>query len=239
MGASRYVAAIVGAALAVSFALQGVASAQDEKWRDAYNAFRQRHYSQAETLFREVCVEYNDASEPWGWCHMMLGISLTQQGPSRRQEALEQLELAKSLVTDDLERFQLLIAIANVHLVDRRLPEALAAAEEADVFANAPTQRALVAKTRGQAHYGMEQWEQAASALEIAVEFRPSEANLHVWLGRSYFELGLTDQARTHLERGLELDPDNEVAKQFLARIRASLIRQPPASTSSSTGSGS
>ena len=46
MRANRYVVAIVVAALAVSFALPGVASAQDEKWRDAFNAYQQDNFQQ-------------------------------------------------------------------------------------------------------------------------------------------------------------------------------------------------
>ena len=93
MRANRYAAVIVGAVLAVSFALPGAVSAQEEKWRDAYNALTQRNFSQAETMFREVCAEYEDAGQPWGWCHLMLGATLGQMGPTKRQEALAQLEI--------------------------------------------------------------------------------------------------------------------------------------------------
>ena len=103
MRANRYVAVIVGAALAVSFALPGAVSAQEEKYLQGMRAFQQGNMPEAETIFREVCAEYDDAGVPWGWCHMMLGAVLGQQGPRKRQEALAELELAKELVSDDSE----------------------------------------------------------------------------------------------------------------------------------------
>ena len=84
MRANRFVVAIVGAALAVSFALPGIASAQEEKWQTAFKVYQAGDFAQAETLFREVCTEYEDAGVPWGWCHLMLGTTLAQRGASKR-----------------------------------------------------------------------------------------------------------------------------------------------------------
>ena len=152
MRASRYVAVIVGAALAVSFALPGAVSAQEDKWREAFNAYQQNNFSRAETLFRDVCAEYEDAGQPWGWCHLMLGATLGQMGPSKRQEALAQLEIAKELVTEDGERYQAHSSIANIHLLDRTWSQAIAAATDAEPFANAE-QAGLLSKIKGQAYY--------------------------------------------------------------------------------------
>ena len=104
MRVSRYVAVIVGAALAVSFALPGAVSAQEDKYLQAMRAYQQGNMPEAERIFREVCDEYEDLGVPWGWCHMMLGAVLGQpgRGASKRQEALAQLEIAKELVTDDV-----------------------------------------------------------------------------------------------------------------------------------------
>ena len=67
MKANRYVAAIVGAAVAISFALPGAVSAQDDdKWRNAFSSFQRGDYAQAETQFREVCTYYEDQGQPWG-----------------------------------------------------------------------------------------------------------------------------------------------------------------------------
>ena len=51
MKANRYMAAIVGAALAISFVLPGAVSAQDDdKWRNAFSSFQRGDYAQAETV---------------------------------------------------------------------------------------------------------------------------------------------------------------------------------------------
>jgi tetratricopeptide (TPR) repeat protein len=219
MRANRYLVAIVGVALAVSFALPGVVSAQEEKWREAYNAYQSGDYSQAEGLFREVCTEYEDAGAPWGWCHMMLGITLGQEGPSKRQEALSQLEIAKDLVTEDVLRYQTNFAIANIRLLDEQWDQALAAADDAAQFATAE-QAAAVAKVKGQAYYQKQDWSDAATELEKAVAGRNADANLHAWLGRSYFELGDMDKALPELTQASQIDRTNRVGLYFAARIQ-------------------
>ncbi len=218
MRANRYVVAIVGVALAVSFALPGVASAQDEKWQQALRAYEQRNFDQAETLFREVCSEYEDAGVPWGWCHMTLGVVLAEQGPTKRQEALAQLEIAKDLVTEDIERYRTNFAIANIHLLNRDWGQAVAAVNDAAAFAG-PEQAAAIAKVKGQAYYQQQEWQQAATELSKALDGKAGEANLHAWLGRSYFELGQKGEALPELMQAAQIDRNNRIGLYFAARI--------------------
>ena len=57
MKANRYMAAIVGAALAISFVLPGAVWAQDDdKWKNAFTSVPRGDYAEAETQFREVCT---------------------------------------------------------------------------------------------------------------------------------------------------------------------------------------
>ena len=218
MRANRYVVAIVGAALAVSFALPGVASAQDEKWRDAFNAYSQGNMGQAETLFREVCAEYEDAGVPWGWCHLMLGTTLARLGPAKRAEALAQLEIAKDLVSEDLDRYNVNNTIAQIYLLDENWARAISASDEAAQYAGAD-EMVTVSKTKGQAYYQQQQWQQAATELEKAVAGRSGEANLHAWLGRAYFELGRKDEALEELSQAAQIDRGNRIGLYFAARI--------------------
>lgn len=218
MRANRYMAVIVGAALAVSFALPGVASAQDEKYLQGMKAFQEGNMSEAETIFREVCAEYEDAGVPWGWCHMLLGATLGQMGAAKRQEALAQLEIARELVTEDAERYQTLSSIANIHLLDRNWGQAIASANDAAAFASAE-QQGLLAKIKGQAYYQQQDYEKAVAELETAVQSRPSEANLHAFLGRSYFELDDNDKALPELTQAAQLDRNNRIGLFFAARI--------------------
>lgn len=221
MRVSRYVAVIVGAALAVSFALPGAVSAQEDKYLEAMRAYQQGNMPEAERIFREVCAEYEDLGVPWGWCHMMLGAVLGQpgRGASKRQEALAQLEIAKELVTDDTERYQTYSSIANIHLLDRNWTQAIAAANDAAPFASAEQQAGLLAKIKGQAYYQLMDYRNAVGDLEVAVKSRPSEANLHAFLGRSYFELGDAAKALPELTQAAQLDRTNRLGLFFAARI--------------------
>jgi tetratricopeptide (TPR) repeat protein len=218
MRANRYLVAIVGVVLAVSFALPGVVSAQEDLYMQAFNAYRQGNFREAETKFREVCAEYEDAGQPWGWCHMMLGVTLGRMGGAKRQEALAQLEIAKDLVTEDSERYQTDSAIANIHLLDERWGQAIAAADDAAQFAGAD-QAAAIAKVKGQAYYQQQEWQEAVTELTKAVAGRSGEANLHAWLGRAYFELGQKDRALPELTQAAQIDRGNRIGLYFAARI--------------------
>ena len=184
----------------------------------AYQAYEGSQFAQAETLFREVCAEYEDAGAPWGWCHMMLGITLGRMGGNKRQEALAQLEIAKDLVTTDTERYQTNFAIANIHLLDERWGQAIAASADAAAFGGAD-QAAAVAKVKGQAYYQQQQWQNATTELEKAVAGRAGDANLYAWLGRSYFELGDMDKALPALTQAAQIDRNSRVGLYFAARI--------------------
>ena len=219
MRAKRYVVAIVGVALAASFALPGVASAQDEKWRDAWNAYSQGNLAQAETLFREVCAEYEDAGVPWGWCHMMLGATLAQRGASKRQEALDQLEVARELVSTDAERFQVLSSMAQIHLLEGRNRQAIALSNEADPYAENDQARANLANTKGQAYYNEDDWGNAITELNKAMATKSGDANVHARLGRAYFETGDKARALEELNRASQIDRTNRIGLYFGARI--------------------
>ncbi len=219
MKAKRYVVAIVGVALAASFALPGVASAQEEKYIQAYRAYEAGNLAQAETLFREVCAEYEDAGVPWGWCHMLLGATLAQRGASKRQEALNQLEVARELVAEDSERFQVLSSMAQIHLLEARFPQAIALADEASQYATESQQRANLANTKGQAYYGEDDWRNAITELEAAGAARSGDANIHARLGRAYFELDNLDKALEELNRASQIDRTNRIGLYFGARI--------------------
>ena len=219
MRAKRYVVAILGVALAASFALPGVASAQEEKYIQAYRAYDAGNYSQAETLFREVCAEYEDAGVPWGWCHMMLGVTLANRGAAKRQEALNQLEVARELVAEDSERFQVLSSMAQIHLLESRFPQAIALADEAGQYASESQQRANLSNTKGQAYYGQDDWSNAIRELEAAGAARSGDANVHARLGRAYFELDDLDKALEELNRASQIDRANRVGLYFAARI--------------------
>jgi tetratricopeptide (TPR) repeat protein len=220
MRANRYLAVIVGAALAVSFALPGAVSAQEEKYMQGWSAYSAGNFAQAETIFREVCAEYEDAGAPWGWCHMMLGATLAQQrAASKRQEALAQLGIAEDLVTSDEDRYMVYSTMAQIHLLNQSWDQAIRAADEAARFGGADQQPAI-AKTKGQAYYQQGNYPQAVTELTKAVAARSGEANLHAWLGRSLYETGNKAKALEELTTAAQIDRSNKLALYFAARIQ-------------------
>ena len=221
MKTHRYCVATAGAVLIACVLSPIAAQAQDERVRRGFEAYVQGNWSEAETVFREVCGEYVDAGAPWGWCHMILGVVLGQpgQGADKREEALAQLEIAKELVTTDAERYETISSIANIHLLERNWSGAIDAADEAGPFAASDDQLGVLAKVKGQAYYQRRDYANAAPALSVAVRSRPGEANLHAFLGHAHFELGQKEAAIGELTEALQLDRDNVIGLFFAARI--------------------
>lgn len=61
----------------------------------------------------------------------------------------------------------------------------------------------------------------AIEVLILNVELYPNDANGHIFLGQLYVQKGDPAAARASLQRALELEPDNEMAKRMLERIEA------------------
>jgi len=66
--------------------------------------------------------------------------------------------------------------------------------------------------------YNSGRYRQAAEALEGAVKQSPSNAPLHYWLGRCFFELRDYNQAATVLERAVALDPSRSDYHDWLGK---------------------
>ena len=139
MNGNRYLVTVSSVLLGAVLLLPSAALAQEENWKKAYQEFERKNYRQAETLFREVVEQY----EEWGWGHLMLGIMLSELG--RRREALDYLQTATELVSEDVERFQVNHAIGQIHLLEMRYDRAIAAENEASKYAQTSDERRVVA----------------------------------------------------------------------------------------------
>ena len=60
-------------------------------------------------------------------------------------------------------------------------------------------------------------YEQAVAYYSRGLELTDKDENLHYNIARAYFEKGEVAKAVTHLDRALQLNPDLEEARQFLA----------------------
>ncbi|MBO6518132.1 MAG: tetratricopeptide repeat protein [Bacteroidia bacterium] len=68
--------------------------------------------------------------------------------------------------------------------------------------------------------FGRENWDRAIEHFRIAVKFAPEFAKGHYMLGLSNEGKGLLDQAAVHYERCLQADPNFELAKEGLKRVK-------------------
>ncbi|MFQ5744823.1 MAG: tetratricopeptide repeat protein [Acidobacteriota bacterium] len=213
MRAKQHLLAIFSLLLVGSFLVPAAAMAQDETWQKAYQAYSQENYGQAERLFRQVIKEY----EGWGWAHLMLGVTLQKQRKS--QAALDELQAAKEMVTEDEERFQVNHAIAQIRLVQGNFDATISAEGEASKYAKSAEQRGAIAKSLGTAFYNKEQWRKAVENFEKVTGSRASEANVQAMLGRSYYELGNKTKALGFLTKAAQMDRKNRLALYFAGLI--------------------
>ena len=56
--------------------------------------------------------------------------------------------------------------------------------------------------------------------MKRALELQPGRAEAHADLGKIYAHQGRKDEARSHLEKALELKPDLEDAKRTLEKLK-------------------
>jgi len=213
------VALVIGALFVPSAAF--AQDAADQAWRAGLQAFQSGNPGGCVTQMRTALSEGGEAYDRWGWLHMMLGICLGQR--NQRDEAITELQTAKELVTEDLERFQVNHALAQVYVGRGNTGDydrAIAAENEASQYASGAEQQALVAKTLGQAHYFKEDWGSAIRQLSQAAAARGADVDVAQKLGRAYLESGDSGNAQEWFERTLNLDSDNVTALTNLGRIQ-------------------
>ena len=66
--------------------------------------------------------------------------------------------------------------------------------------------------------YDAGQYRQAADALQAVIERNPTDASLHYWLGRCFFELRDFGRSISSLERAVSLDPGRSEYHDWLGR---------------------
>lgn len=213
MSGKKLLAALLGVALVAGALAPAVASAQQETWQQAHQAFQQGNWPQAEDLFREVTSEHNT----WGWGFMMLGLTLANRG--KLDEAVDNLQTAKELVETDEERFQVNHNLGQIFLRLDRYDEAVAAEDDALQYAQNATNQGQVAWGKAQAYYAQENWSAAITALETALETKSGDAAVHSRLGRALYETGDLASAEEHLQQATQIDRDNRLGHYFLGVI--------------------
>ena len=209
----------------MALAWPGAARAQDAEAAEAayqagYAALQASNWQECVSQFRAALQHGGEAYERWGWIHMSLGICLGQR--QQRDEAISELQTAKELVATDLERFQTNHALAQVYVSRANSGDydrAIAAENEAAQYAADANQRALVAKTLGQAYYFKEDWRNAIQHLTAAAEARSSDSDVAQKLARAHYEAGNVDDAMQWFQTTQQLDQNNSTAAIYIGRI--------------------
>ncbi len=63
-------------------------------------------------------------------------------------------------------------------------------------------------------------WDGALTILNLNKEFFPESTAIYTGIGQAYMEKGDDDLALQHLERALELNPENRMARRLLRELR-------------------
>ncbi len=63
-------------------------------------------------------------------------------------------------------------------------------------------------------------WDGALTILNLNKEFFPESTAIYTGIGQAYMEKGDDDLALQHLERALELTPENRMARRLLRELR-------------------
>jgi len=73
----------------------------------------------------------------------------------------------------------------------------------------------------GSAYFNMKRYQDAVRSLEEGVSYWPADPRMHALLGAALVELGDDPRARGSLQRSLALDPENAMARRYLAGLSA------------------
>ena len=180
----------------------------DDSWKQGFAAYGAGDMREAERLFRRAIEQGGEAYEQWGWLQMVLGTVLYRL--DQPAEALAHLHLAKELVTERQERFQVNHALGQV-FVGRGGPgdydKAIEVEEEARKYADNSAQQAMIDQTLGQAYYYMDAWSDAIEYFERAFRLRQRTNSLTSMLARSYLEVGRLDESLALCQELLDDNP--------------------------------
>ncbi len=205
---------------ALAWPSPALAQDPDALWRAGQQAFQSDDFRGCIDNMQNALRVGGEAYDRWGWLHMVLGVCLGQRG--QRDEAISELQTALELISEDSERWSANNSLAQVYVARGNSGDydrAIAAENEAGKYATSAGQRAVHAKTLGQAYYFKGDWRNAVRHLSDAAATRNTDADVASKLGRAHMEAGDVGQARTWFEKTLTLDRSNVSAITNLGRL--------------------
>ena len=174
------------------------AESADELFREAGQAFQQRHIGRAQELFERVI-----AKDPnYKRAHLGRGMALVMQ--NRISDALAEFHKEEDLAPNDPQTYT---AAAALLTVKGRNEEA---AEELRRLLKVDPQNHTAATTLGGLLYEAGKYPEVVEVLEKAAKTPPENSSLQFLLGEAYLKTGQNDKAVASLRQSVELkdDPD-------------------------------
>ena len=149
--------------------------------------------------------------------HLRLGTNYARLG--MMNEAINQLETAQQLNSDDLQSHYLL---AIIHSSRRDYDKAAGEYEFIlKKFAKAEPDNVEVYNYLGQLYYSQRKYDQAIAQFEKILSLEPKNADIMFSLGSLYAELKQKDKAVEVLKKSLSIDPDHDGSLNTLGYLYA------------------
>lgn len=194
-----------------------------EEARSRYFAFlaRSGRADEAEEGFLALIAA--DPENPDGYVRM--GDFYMRLEERRRDAALSQYAEALRRARDDAGRAEVLLRIAEVHLIDaERDPEALLAARASvGQYTALGAAAGRVDYLAGKLALAEGRNDDAVARLDAYVAARPADRAGRYYLAAALRAVGRLDDARGHLEEAVRIDPDDRRVRVQLALVRHEL----------------
>lgn len=191
------------------FAMQFIWAQGDYKKGVSY--YQQQQYQKAIEEFKPIVEKQPD----YEFGHRMLGFCYLQLG--QYDQAIGSLQEAIRLDPKEFDSYR---ALALAYFNAQRFEEVGPTLDKAAALSNAPKAKYEIARMRGATAFNLGHYREAATALEQALSIQRGNADDVLQLGLAYVQLDQYDKAEEYLKQAVALRPDNEAAKQALARLQ-------------------
>ena len=165
------------------------------------------NYSKASSIYNELVTNGKGGTAP------MLALAQIAEQQGQTDDMVRWLEKARATAPDEVSpRFSL----ARHYYKSQQYAKADLLALEA--LKISPSDTSLLA-LHGQILIAQQRYNKALSPLNSLVEKLPDSAAARVMLAQNYMQLGIDGNARTHLGKALEIQPDNITALGLMAQM--------------------
>lgn len=146
-------------------------------------------------------------------------VKLTNPSGDRQEDAISILEALKSIQPNEIARFDLHLALADIRREQGKTAQAAADLAQAESVRPEDHQAYI---DLGNAYCALMEPYKALAVYQHGLETAPHSAQLCLLLGRTYLMVGSIRESVAAFERALQIDPTNEEAQRTLQLLSAS-----------------